>query len=75
MPGYSQTIVKRNRDADPANWGVKLGKYCIAKDIPVAHVAEFFGVSRQAVYNWFTGFNRPTSIFAEAIQGFLKRAK
>ena len=49
MIGYSQQIVRANRDADSRNTGVKLGRFCIARGIPVTDVMDFFGVSKQCV--------------------------
>jgi len=53
--GYSKKFAMSNRQADQSHVGVKLGRVCIDKDIPVPHVAEYLGVSRQAVYMWFLG--------------------
>jgi hypothetical protein len=55
MIGYSQQLVKANKAADQTLQGVRLGKMCIEKDVPVTKVAEVFHVSRTAVYAWFTG--------------------
>ena len=55
MIGYSQQLVKANKKADQTLLGVQLGRHCIKQDIPVAYVAESFGVSRTAVYAWFKG--------------------
>jgi len=55
MIGYSQQLVKANKKADQNLLGVQLGRHCIKKEIPVAYVAESFGVSRTAVYAWFKG--------------------
>lgn len=43
------------KSADSSLLGVKLGRVCLNKDIPVKDVAEFFGVSRMTVYSWFRG--------------------
>lgn len=43
------------KSADSSLLGVKLGRVCLSKDIPVKDVAEFFGVSRMTVYSWFRG--------------------
>jgi len=53
--GYSKKFATANKQADQAHVGVKLGKVCIDRDIPVPDVAEYLGVSRQAVYMWFLG--------------------
>ena len=43
------------KSADSSLLGVRLGRVCLNKDIPVKDVAEFFGVSRMTVYSWFRG--------------------
>ena len=53
--GYSARIIKANKAANANLPGVKLGRLCIAKEISVTHVAEYFKVSRMTVYNWFKG--------------------
>ena len=75
MIGYSQQTVRANRDADGRNTGVKLGRFCISREIPVTDVMDFFGVSKQCVYNWFIGRHEPNKMFSEAITEYLKRAK
>ena len=58
--GYSAGIIKSNRQASPRRIGVKLGRICIDRAIPVKEVASQLGVSRQTIYNWFCGVNDPT---------------
>lgn len=53
--GYSLITVNEIQNANPNLLGVKLGKICIKNNIPVKDVAEFFGVTRMTVYNWFKG--------------------
>lgn len=53
--GYSLITVNEIQNANPNLLGVKLGKVCIKNNIPVKDVAEFFGVTRMTVYNWFKG--------------------
>lgn len=56
MPkGYSILMADEIKSADSSLLGVKLGRVCLNKDIPVKDVAEFFGVSRMTVYSWFRG--------------------
>lgn len=59
--GYSNRLVELNNKADDRLLGVRLGRVCIAKDIPVSDVAIQLGVTRQTVYNWFCGVNAPRS--------------
>jgi DNA-binding transcriptional regulator YiaG len=40
-------------------------------DIPVADVAIHMGVSRQTVYNWFSGVHDPQGLYVEAAEKFL----
>jgi hypothetical protein len=57
--GYSVTLLRKVKAADPKLIGVQLGRFCIANDIPVAVIADKFGVSRAAVYCWFVGTYAP----------------
>jgi predicted DNA-binding protein YlxM (UPF0122 family) len=75
LRGYSLRLVKANQAADSRKIGVVLGRYCIAKDIPVADIAEKFDVSRMAVYSWFTGISEPHRTKAEQIAAMLKKAR
>lgn len=56
---YSVAIVERCKAADRMHPGVKLGRLCISKNIPVTEVAAKLGVSRPTVYSWFTGQQYP----------------
>ena len=49
--GYSQSLVYANKKANIKSLGVALGRACILEGVSVSHVADFFGVSRMAVYN------------------------
>lgn len=73
--GYSTRTVAINRDADSNNPGVRLGRFCIAKDIPVSDVSKFFNVSRQTVYFWFSGHHTPSRHMGGLIEEFLNRVK
>jgi hypothetical protein len=55
--GYSSDFVNEVNSADKTLLGVRLGIACIKRNIPVTDVAEFFNVSRTAVYAWFRGSN------------------
>lgn len=55
MAGYSTLTVQEIKEANANLLGVKLGLVCVARDIPVKDVAEFFDVSRVTVYGWFKG--------------------
>ena len=57
--GYSADLIKRNKEADSKLTGVKLGRFCIKNNHSVSYVARMLNVSRQTVYNWFTGKSSP----------------
>lgn len=73
--GYTTSIVKANAAADQSSLGVQLGKFCIKKDIPVSHVAEFFGVSRMTIYRWFAGDWVPREKHTAKIMEVMRKAK
>lgn len=73
--GYSLNVILLNEKAEQRLLGVKLGKKCIKRRIPVATIAVKLGVSRQTVYNWFVGAYEPKSFHEEAIKQLLKDLK
>ena len=73
--GYTIRIVRANAAADQNGLGVRLGKFCIDKDIPVSHVAKFFGVSRMTIYKWFAGEWIPRSKHTAKIMKTTRKAK
>tara|TARA_R110000822_G_scaffold231519_1_gene363423 strand:+ start:600 stop:830 length:231 start_codon:yes stop_codon:yes gene_type:complete len=73
--GYSTHIVKLNKQASARLPGVKLGRLCIANDIPVSEMAEDLGVTRQTLYNWFIGATNPANSCAGAVQAAIARLK
>lgn len=73
--GYASKIVKANLEASTESPGVALGRFCIAKDIPVSDVAAYFSVSRMTIYKWFVGEWAPRKDNAERIWKMLKQAK
>jgi len=70
--GYTTRLSRINKQADNASLGVKLGRVCIKREIPVAEVAYQLGVSRQTVYNWFEGTHFPHLDLTDAIEVLLK---
>jgi hypothetical protein len=52
---YTTKIIRRNADADPSLLGVQLGRLCIHRLIPVNQVAADLGVTKTAIYLWFSG--------------------
>lgn len=71
MHGYSLRMAKGIEQADERLLGVQLGRVCLARDIPVAEVARHFGVSRQAVYNWFLGESSPRESLGPQIREYM----
>lgn len=59
MRGYSQTIIENNKKAKQST-GTLLGQICIALKYPVSQVAKELNVSRQTVYDWFSGITKPS---------------
>lgn len=70
--GYSARLIALNKEADSKLLGVKLGRACIKRNVPVSLVASSLGVSRQTVYNWFTGVNTPLNQSVDAVHALLK---
>jgi len=66
--GYTTRISSLNKEADQSLLGVRLGRVCIDYDVPVTEVASQLGVSRQTVYNWFTGVHEPNQELTELIE-------
>ena len=53
--GYSEAIIAAVNKAPEHLLGVRLGKACIANDVPVAYVAKKLNLSRTTIYSWFKG--------------------
>ena len=74
MPkGYSILMADEIKSADSSLLGVKLGRVCLNKDIPVKDVAEFFGVSRMTVYSWFRGKTLVSGIHSDKMKKLLEK--
>jgi hypothetical protein len=69
--GYSVRLSQLNKEADDTLIGVRLGRLCIACNRPVSSVAVDLGVTRQTVYNWFSGSNAPQSQMVSAVEAYL----
>ena len=67
MVGYSIHLQKLNKAASAKSIGVRIGRFCIKNNIPVKSVATQFGITRQAVYNWFSGKSVPNQKMAAQI--------
>lgn len=59
MQGYTVQFVQRVRAGDRSKIGVALGNDVVDKNIPIAVVADYVGVTRMTVYSWFTGKFNP----------------
>jgi len=73
MAGYSVALVEANKAADGKRLGVKLGRFCIKKNIPISTVARMLSMSRHGVYKWFLGKCDPRASKHEAIERFMGR--
>lgn len=69
--GYSLRIRDLNARADKRKLGVRLGRLCIRKDVPVSVVARRMGVTRATVYNWFCGASAPQANLASEIEQYI----
>ena len=69
--GYSARLIALNKEADSKLLGVKLGRICIKRNIPVSTIASKLGVSRQTIYNWFMGANNPQVQSVDAVHTLL----
>lgn len=69
--GYSAKLIKLNKQASRKLLGVRLGRVCIAHDVPVAEVAYKLVVSRQTIYNWFVGASNPRPELVPSIEKFI----
>lgn len=71
MNGYTIRVAEMIRQADGDLPGVRLGRKCLEKDIPVSEVARILKVTRQTVYKWFCGKATPTPHHVHGIEVFL----
>lgn len=71
MQGYTIRVAKGIQEADGNLMGVKLGRVCLAQDIPVSTVAEALGVTRQTIYHWFLGKSEQRGPACEAIEAYI----
>lgn len=71
--GYSQGLIERNKQANELRLGVRLGRVCIEKMVPVTVVANEFKVTRQTVYNWFSGVSNPAESLHTRISTYIAK--
>lgn len=70
--GYSARLIEFNKAADQESLGVQLGALCIKHNVPVTSVAAKLNVSRQTVYNWFSGVHPPKESIAPRIESLIE---
>lgn len=73
MAGYSTLTAREIREADPDLLGVKLGRLCLERGIPVTDVSEYLHVSRVTVYAWFRGRVHVSDKHRDKIEKLLKK--
>ena len=73
--GYSARLVTLNKEASGHLIGVKLGRECMERNLPVTQVARELKVSRQTIYNWFCGKGCPRRDKATVVTAYLARLK
>ena len=69
--GYSRRIIEANAEANKDSLGVRLGRYCISRDISASDMADYFRVSKMTIYKWFVGKSEPRKIYEEKIKDML----
>lgn len=71
MRGYSQIVIEANQSAR-STVGVELGAVCITHKYPAQKVAERLNISRQTVYDWFSGKAKPSKSKHDLVQSLIK---
>lgn len=71
LRGYSYFLLEAIKEADPKHIGVRLGRFCVDNNVPVALIANQFKVSRMTIYTWFTGKSMPRKDKIELIESYL----
>lgn len=69
--GYSLRVRNMNARAPKTKIGVRLGRLCIAQNIPVTVVAKALGVTRPTVYNWFCGVSAPQGTAIMLVESYI----
>tara|TARA_R110000868_G_scaffold283102_1_gene543534 strand:- start:573 stop:809 length:237 start_codon:yes stop_codon:yes gene_type:complete len=73
--GYSTGIVAANKAADGKLVGVRLGRTCIKQGIPAIRISRRLKVSKQTVYNWFSGITKPQARYLATLESLLHSFK
>lgn len=74
MRGYSYEYIQRLKGlAKESRKGsaVKLGVVAVRNNISIANIADALGVSRMAVYDWFSGKYNPKPEQYEALKSYV----
>lgn len=69
--GYTLRIHDLNRNAPSDMLGVRLGRLCIERNIPITKVATDIGVTRQTMYNWFRGASTPEPALTKRVEQYI----
>lgn len=72
MRGYSQIVIEANQSAS-SSLGVELGAVCIKTRYPAQEVAKELKISRQTVYDWFSGKTNPAKTKNDLILALIER--
>jgi len=73
LRGYSTSFVRAIAESELSDLVAQFAHHCVAREIPVAAVAERIGVTRVTVYAWFTGRSNPRAQHQEKIRQILAR--
>jgi hypothetical protein len=73
MAGYSAQLIGDIERAPQSFLGVRLGRICVDRDIPVVDVAKFLGTSRVTVYGWFRGKVEVSDKYADRVQELIEK--
>jgi hypothetical protein len=73
--GYTLHLLITNKKADGKSLGVALGRECICRNVPVTLTASKLKVSRQTIYNWFSGVHIPDDKYTDAIVRLIAEIK
>ena len=69
---YQKHIVDKIARTSGNTLGIRLGKACVQKGVPVVEVANTFRRSRQCVYNWFFGIHDVDDDLRADVEEFLE---
>ncbi len=73
MIGYSTGFISQVKSARMNEQVRKIALLAIKDSIPVKDIADHMGVSRTAIYNWFTGKNEPREQYIQVLKDYVTR--